>query len=153
MDFISYILAIQEISKVSAAVGVILSVHTSVCTIPILSFGTEEQKLKYIPKLAAGEYLGAFCLTEAGAGSDAANIKTRAVKDGEDYVINGSKMFITNGGEADVHIVFAVTDPGAGTQGITAFIIEKNTPDLSLEKMNVRWGSMAQEQSKSLLII
>lgn len=140
MDFISYIIAIEEISKVSAAVGVILSVHTSVCTIPILAFGTEEQKLKYIPKLASGEYLGAFCLTEAGAGSDAANIKTRAVKDGEDYVINGSKMFITNGGEADVHIVFAVTDPDAGTNGITAFIIEKNTPGFIVGKDERKMG-------------
>ena len=87
MDFISYIMAIHELSRVSATVGVILSVHTSVCTNPILSFGTEAQKQKYIPKLAAGEYLGAFCLTESSSGSDASGLKSRAVKDGNDYII------------------------------------------------------------------
>lgn len=111
MDFISYIIAINELSKVSAVIGVILSVHTSVGTNPILYFGNEEQKQKYVPKLAKGEYLGAFCLTEPSAGSDAASLKTRAVKKGDKYIINGSKIFITNGGEADVYIVFAKTDP------------------------------------------
>jgi alkylation response protein AidB-like acyl-CoA dehydrogenase len=128
MDFIAYIAAIHEISKVSATIGVILSVHTSVCTNPILYFGTEEQKQKYIPKLATGTYLGAFCLTETGAGSDAGNIKTRAVKDGDGYVLNGSKVFITNGGEADVYIVFAVTDQSVERKGISAFIVEKTMP-------------------------
>lgn len=110
MDFTSYIIAINELSKVSAVMGVILSVHTSVGTNPILYFGNEEQKQKYIPKLASGEYLGAFCLTEPHAGSDAASLKTRAVKKGDRYILNGSKIFITNGGEADVYIVFASTD-------------------------------------------
>ena len=140
MDFISYIIAINELSKVSATVGVILSVHTSVGTNPIVYFGTEEQKQKYVPKLAAGEYLGAFCLTEPQAGSDAAGIKTRAVKDGEDYVINGSKIFITNGGEADVYIVFAVTDPSAGSKGITTFIVEKDTPGFIVGKDEKKMG-------------
>ena len=143
MDFISYIIAINELSKVSATIGVILSVHTSVGTNPIVYFGTEEQKQTYVPKLASGEYLGAFCLTEPSAGSDAAGIKTRAVKDGDDYVLNGSKIFITNGGEADVYIVFAVTDPSAGTKGITAFIVEKNTPGFIVgkdeKKMGLTW--------------
>lgn len=140
MDFISYIIAINELSKVSATVGVILSVHTSVGTNPIVYFGTEEQKQKYVPKLAAGEYLGAFCLTEPQAGSDAAGIKTRAIKDGEDYVINGSKIFITNGGEADVYIVFAVTDPSAGSKGITTFIVEKDTPGFIVGKDEKKMG-------------
>lgn len=139
-DFISYILTIHELSKVSATVGVILSVHTSVGTNPILLFGTEEQKQSYIPKLAAGQYLGAFCLTEAGAGSDAANLKTKAVKTGDHYVINGSKLFITNGGEADIYILFAVTDPAQRSRGITAFIVEKSTPGLIFGKDEQKMG-------------
>ena len=140
MDFISYIIAIHEISKVSATVGVILSVHTSVGTNPILYFGTEEQKEKYVPKLASGEYLGAFCLTEPSAGSDAASLKTRAVKKDGHYVLNGSKVFITNGGEADVYIVFASTDPEAGTKGISAFIVEKDTPGFIVGKDEHKMG-------------
>lgn len=140
MDFISYIIAIHELSKVSATVGVILSVHTSVCTNPILYFGTEEQKKKYVPKLASGEYLGAFCLTEPSAGSDAASLKSRAVRDGDDYIINGSKVFITNGGEADVYIVFASTNPEAGAKGITAFIVEKGTPGFIVGKDEQKMG-------------
>ncbi|MCQ6274585.1 acyl-CoA dehydrogenase [Bacillus sp. V3B] len=140
MDFTSYIIAIYELSKVSATIGVILSVHTSVGTNPILYYGTEEQKKKYIPKLATGQYLGAFCLTEEGAGSDASNIKTKAVKKDNHYVINGSKLFITNGGEADIYIVFAVTDPLLGNRGISAFIVEKNTPGLIFGKDEHKMG-------------
>lgn len=140
MDFVSYIIAINEISKVSATVGVILSVHTSVGTNPILYFGTEEQKQKYIPKLAAGEYLGAFCLTEPSAGSDAGNLKTRAVKKDGEYILNGSKVFITNGGEADVYIVFASTNPEAGSKGVSAFIVEKNTPGFVIGKDEKKMG-------------
>jgi acyl-CoA dehydrogenase len=140
MDFISYIIAIHEISKVSATVGVILSVHTSVGTNPILYFGTEEQKKKYVPKLATGEYLGAFCLTEPSAGSDAASLKTRAVKKHGHYVLNGSKVFITNGGEADVYIVFASTNPEAGPKGVSAFIVEKDTPGFIVGKDEHKMG-------------
>jgi len=140
MDFTSYILAIHELSKVSACIGVILSVHTSVGTNPILYFGTDEQKKKYIPKLASGEYLGAFCLTEPSAGSDAGALKTRAVLDGEHYILNGSKVFITNGGEADVYIVFASTNPNRGSRGISAFIVEKNTPGLIIGKDEKKMG-------------
>lgn len=140
MDFMSYIIAIHELSKVSATVGVILSVHTSVGTNPILYFGTEEQKQKYVPKLASGEYLGAFCLTEPAAGSDAGSLKTRAVKDGDHYKLNGSKVFITNGGEADVYIVFANTDPDKGSRGISAFIVEKDTPGFIVGKDEHKMG-------------
>ncbi|WP_203363474.1 acyl-CoA dehydrogenase [Bacillus sp. REN10] len=140
MDFTSYIIAIHELSKVSATVGVILSVHTSVGTNPILYFGTEEQKRKYVPKLAAGEYLGAFCLTEPSAGSDAASLKTRAVKQGDQYIINGSKVFITNGGEADTYIVFASTNPELGSKGVSAFIVEKDTPGLVIGKDEHKMG-------------
>jgi acyl-CoA dehydrogenase len=140
MDFTSYIIAINELSKVSATVGVILSVHTSVCTNPILYFGSDEQKNKYMPKLASGEYLGAFCLTEPGSGSDAVSLKSRAVKKGDHYVINGSKVFITNGGEADVYIVFAKTNPELGSKGISAFIVEKNTPGFIVGKDEKKMG-------------
>ncbi len=140
MDFTSYIIAINELSKVSATIGVILSVHTSVGTNPILYFGTEEQKQKYIPKLASGEYLGAFCLTEPSAGSDAGSLKSKAVKKSDHYVINGSKVFITNGGEADVYIVFALTNPELGSRGISAFIVEKDTPGLVIGKDEKKMG-------------
>ncbi|WP_107942025.1 acyl-CoA dehydrogenase [Metasolibacillus sp. FSL H7-0170] len=140
MDFTSYIIAIHELSKVSAVVGVILSVHTSVGTNPILYFGNDTQKEKYVSKLATGEYLGAFCLTEPGAGSDAGSLKSRAVKEGDHYVINGSKVFITNGGEADVYIVFANTKPELGSRGISAFIVEKDTPGLIIGKDEQKMG-------------
>jgi acyl-CoA dehydrogenase len=140
MDFTSYIIAIHELSKTSATIGVILSVHTSVGTNPILYYGTEEQKQKYIPKLAKGQYLGAFCLTEAGAGSDASNLKTKAIKKDDHYLLNGSKLFITNGGEADLYIVFAVTNPLLGSRGISAFIVEKNTPGFILGKDEHKMG-------------
>lgn len=140
MDFTSYVTAIHELSKVSGVIGVILSVHTSVGTNPILHFGTEEQIAKYVPKLASGEYLGAFCLTEPGAGSDAGSLKTKAVLDGSDYVLNGSKVFITNGGEADTYIVFASTKPDAGSRGISAFIVEKDYPGLIIGKDEKKMG-------------
>ncbi|WP_315906059.1 acyl-CoA dehydrogenase [Priestia koreensis] len=140
LDFISYILAIHELSKVSATLGVILSVHTSVGTNPILYFGTEEQKQRYIPKLASGQYLGAFCITEPQAGSDAAGLKTRAEKRGNEYILNGSKMFITNGGEADTYIVFAKTDADKGTRGISAFIVEKSMPGFIVGKDEHKMG-------------
>ncbi|RZT21151.1 acyl-CoA dehydrogenase [Fictibacillus sp. BK138] len=140
MDFTSYIIAINELSKVSATIGVILSVHTSVGTNPILYFGNEEQKKKYIPKLASGEYLGAFGLTEPSSGSDAASLKTRAVKKDDHYILNGSKIFITNAGEADVYIVFASTEPDRGSYGISAFIVDKDTPGFSVGKKEKKMG-------------
>jgi alkylation response protein AidB-like acyl-CoA dehydrogenase len=139
-DLMSYMIAIEEISKTSAAVGVILSVHTSVGTFPIWYHGSEDQKKKYVPKLASGEWLGAFALTESHAGSDAAKIKTSAVRDGEAYIVNGSKIFITNAGAADTYIVFAVTDPRKGTYGITAFIVEKDTPGFRVGKKEKKMG-------------
>ncbi len=140
MDFISYTIAIHELSKVSATIGVNLSVHTSVGTKPILYFGTEEQKKKYIPKLASGEFIGAFALTEPSAGSDAAGLKTRAVKKDGYYYLTGSKMFITNGTDADTFIVFATVDPQKGMKGITAFIVEKGTEGFSVGKPEKKMG-------------
>lgn len=139
-DILSYILAIHEISKVSATVGVILSVHTSLGTNPILYFGSEEQKKKYIGKLATGEYLGAFALTEPNAGSDAGRIRTSAVRQGDEYILNGNKVFISNSGAADLYITFAVTDSTLGSRGISAFIVEKDTPGFSVGKKEKKMG-------------
>ncbi|MED3688655.1 acyl-CoA dehydrogenase [Peribacillus butanolivorans] len=156
MDFMSYIIAINEISKVSPTLGVILSVHTSVGTNPIVYFGTDEQKQKYVPKLAAGKMLGAFCLTEQSSGSDAASLKSKAVKEGGMYRINGSKVFITNGGEADVYIIFASTNPEKGSKGISAFIVEKGTPGLIIgkneRKMGLHGSSTVQVTFEDMII-
>jgi acyl-CoA dehydrogenase len=149
-DFLSYILALEEISKVSATVGVILAVHTSVGTMPILKYGTEEQKQTYVPRMARGEYLGAFALTEPQAGSDAARIRTQARRVGDRYVLSGNKVFITNAGEADVYVVFAVTDPDKGTKGISAFIVEKDTPGLTIGKKEKKMG-MGGSNTSSLI--
>lgn len=140
MDYPSYIIAINELSKVSATVGVILSVHTSVGTNPILDFGNEQQKNHYIPRLASGEYLGAFAVTEPGAGSDVANMTTNAVRDGDHYILNGSKMFITNGEAADTFITFARTEKEKGYKSISAFILEKDTPGLEIGKKEDKMG-------------
>jgi alkylation response protein AidB-like acyl-CoA dehydrogenase len=139
-DFLSYVGAIEEISYASATVGVILAVHTSVGSFPILYFGTEAQKQKYLPKLASGEYIGAFALTEPNAGSDAGSMRTKAVLDGEAYVLNGNKVFITNGGEADVYCVFAVTDPNRGNRGVTAFLVDRDTPGFRVGKKERKMG-------------
>ena len=139
-DFLSYILSVEEISRACASTGVILSVHTSVGTFPLLFFGTEEQKQKYIPKLAAGEYLGAFALTEPEAGSDASALRTSAKKDGENYVLNGNKIFISNGGHAHLYTVFATVDRTLGSKGITAFLVEKDTPGFSVGAIEKKMG-------------
>ncbi|MGA8941973.1 MAG: acyl-CoA dehydrogenase [Thermoactinomyces sp.] len=139
-DFISYILALEEISKASATVGVILAVHTSVGTMPILKYGTEAQKKRFVTRLAQGEYLGAFALTEPQAGSDASNLRTSARKAADKYILNGSKVFITNSGEADIYVTFAVTDPDRGAKGISAFIVEKDTPGFRVGKKERKMG-------------
>ncbi|MDE7149235.1 MAG: acyl-CoA dehydrogenase family protein, partial [Bacteroidales bacterium] len=117
-----YTMAVEELSRVCATTGVIVSAHTSLCVAPIMEHGTEEQKRKYLPKLASGQWLGAFGLTEPNAGTDASAQQTIAVADGDDYIINGTKIFITNAEYADVFIIFAMTDKSLGVKGITAFI-------------------------------
>ena len=139
-DYTTYMIAIHELSKVSAALGVILSVHTSVGTNPILHFGNEAQKKRYLPKLASGEYLGAFALTEPGAGSDAGSLKTTAKKVDDHYILNGTKSFITNGGEADSLITFARTSDEGRTKGISAFIVERSSPGLVIGKQERKMG-------------
>ena len=139
-DNIMYSIAVEELSRCCATTGVIVSAHTSLCMSPILQFGTEEQKMKYVPKLASGEWIGAFGLTEPNAGTDAAGQQTTAVLDGEEWVINGNKIFITNAGHADVYIVIAMTDKSLGTKGISAFIVEATTPGFSIGKKELKMG-------------
>ncbi|SHH36292.1 acyl-CoA dehydrogenase [Sporanaerobacter acetigenes] len=147
-DELAYAIAVEELSKVCATTGVILSAHTSLGCWPIYKYGTEEQKQKYLIPLAKGEKLGAFALTEPNAGTDAAGQQTVAVEDGDNYILNGSKIFITNGGQADVYIVFAMTDRSKGTRGISAFIVEKDFPGFSIgkieDKMGIRASSTAE---------
>ena len=125
LDVISYAIAVEELSRVDGGTGVILSAHVSLGSYPIFAFGTEEQKQKYLVPLASGEKIGAFGLTEVNAGSDAAGTETTAVLEGDYYILNGGKIFITNGDKADTYVVFASTNPEMGTRGISAFIVEK----------------------------
>ena len=148
LDTVSYMLTIEEISKACAATGAILAVHTSAGTMPILLFGTEEQKQKYLPALASGKKIGAFALTEPGAGSDASRVATTAVRDGDFYILNGAKCFITNGGAAEIYTVFASMDKTKGTKGITAFIVEKGTPGFSIGKKEKKMGIRASSTTE-----
>ncbi len=135
-----YSMAVEELSRACATTGVIVSAHTSLCLAPIFEHGTDEQKKKYLPKLCSGEWIGAFGLTEPNAGTDAAAQQTTAVLDGEQYILNGSKIFITNAGYAHVYIVMAMTDKSQGTRGISAFIVEKDTPGFSIGKKEKKLG-------------
>ncbi len=135
-----YALAVSEIAKACATTSVVLSAHVSLCEAPIFEFGTKEQKEKYLPKLITGEWLGAFGLTEPNAGTDASGQQTMAYLDGDEYVLNGSKIFITNAGYADVYIIFAMTDKSQGVKGISAFIVEATTPGFSVGKKEKKMG-------------
>lgn len=148
LDVISYAIAVEELSRVDGGVGVILSAHTSLGSYPIAAFGTEEQKKKYLTPLAKGEKIGAFGLTEPEAGSDAGGTETTAVLNGDHYILNGEKIFITNAPKADTYVVFAVTTPGIGTKGISAFIVEKGWEGFEFgehyNKLGIRSSSTAQ---------
>ncbi|KMJ56326.1 acyl-CoA dehydrogenase [Bacillus sp. LL01] len=139
-DYVSYCIAVEELSRVCASTGVTLSAHTSLAGWPVYKFGTEDQKQKFLRPMAEGKKIGAYGLTEPGSGSDAARMKTTAILDGDHYVLNGSKIFITNGGIADIYIVFAVTDPEARHKGTTAFIVEADTPGFSVGKKEKKLG-------------
>lgn len=139
-DNASYIMLVEEVSKACATTGVVLSAHASLCAAPIYEFGTEEQKQKYLVPLASGKKLGAFGLTEPNAGTDAAGQQTKAVLNGDHYILNGSKIFITNASYADVFIVMAMTDKSAGTKGISAFIVEKDFEGFSIGKKELKLG-------------
>ncbi|MEW5784549.1 MAG: acyl-CoA dehydrogenase [Bacillota bacterium] len=139
-DYLSYIIAVEEISKVDASAGITLSTHTSLCSWPIYEYGTEEQKQKYLAPLAKGEKLGAFGLTEPSAGSDAGAMQTTAVLEGDHYVLNGCKHFISNAGYAEIYVIFAYTDKSKKTKGISAFILEKEMPGFTFGKKEKKLG-------------
>ncbi|MDR1049401.1 MAG: acyl-CoA dehydrogenase [Synergistaceae bacterium] len=147
-DVISYAIAVEELSRVCAVTGTIVSAHTSLGAAPIYEFGSDEQKKRWLPPLLGGGKLAAFCLTEPNAGTDAAGQQTRAEPDGDFWVLNGSKAFITNGGQADVYIVMAMTDPAKKTRGISAFIVDKDAPGFRVgkieHKMGIRGSSTAE---------
>ncbi len=147
-DSVSYALALEEIAKADASVAVIVGVTNSVCGYPILSWGTEEQKQKYLVPLAKGEMLGAFCLSEPQAGSDAGNLKTHAEADGDFYILNGTKSWVTNGGEAGVYLVMAVTGENDGKKEITSFLVEGETGGLSVSSVEHKMGQRASQTTE-----
>lgn len=139
-DTLTYVICVEEIAKACCASSTMLSTHTSLCAWPIYKYGTEGQKKKYMPKLTSGESLGAFALTEPDAGTDPSAQRTKAVLKGDHYILNGSKIFITNAGYADVYVVFAMTDKSLGNHGISAFIVEKDFPGFSVGKEEKKMG-------------
>ncbi len=147
-DTLTYEICLEELSKVCATTATMLSAHTSLGTWPILKYGTPEQKEKYVRKLCTGEYVGAFALTEPNAGTDSSAQQTKAVLDGDHYVLNGNKIFITNSGYADTYVIFAMTNKSLGNHGISAFIVEKNFPGFSVgkeeKKMGIRGSSTCE---------
>lgn len=139
-DYLSYVIAVEELSRVCASVGVTLSAHVSLASWPIYKYGNEEQKQTFLKRLAEGSALGAYALSEPGAGSDVASMKMTAKEDGDDYILNGNKVWITNGGVADIYVVFAKTDMDARHRGISAFIVEKDTPGFECGKKEKKLG-------------
>ncbi|MBE6046343.1 MAG: acyl-CoA dehydrogenase [Clostridiales bacterium] len=147
-DHISYAITVEELSKKCASTGVICSAHTSLCCWPIFNWGTEEQKQKYLPDLLSGKKLGAFGLTEPNAGTDASGQQTRAVDGGDCWILDGAKVFITNGGYADVFVVMAMTDKSKGNHGISSFIVEKGDPGFSIGKTEDKMGICASSTTE-----
>jgi butyryl-CoA dehydrogenase len=151
VDLVAYALAVEEIAAGDGACSTIMSVHNSVGCLPILKFGSREQKERFLRPMAEGRMLGAFCLTEPEAGSDAAAIRSRARRDGNHFVLDGTKQFVTNGSRADVAIVFAVTDPARGKKGISAFLVPTDTPGFKVARIEKKLGLHASETAQILL--
>ena len=151
-DVLTYTLCMEEMSKVDASTGITISVHTSLCCSCINDFASEEQKQKFLRPLVDGSKVGCFGLTEPGAGTDASGVKTNAVLDGDEYILNGQKVFTTNSGFADTFIIFAVTDKTAGTRGMSAFIVDRNTPGLEVSKNIPRMGIRAASHCEVALV-
>ena len=148
LDYVSYALAVEELNRVDASVGITMWAHNSLCTNHIALFGSPEQKAAYLPRLARGEALGAWGLTEPGSGSDAAAMRSRAVPDGDHFVLNGTKAFITNAGVAEITVVMAVTDPARGNKGISAFILERGAPGFTAGKPYRKLGLHASNTAE-----
>ena len=148
MGYIEYVIAVSELARVDGSIGLIVAAHNSLCTNHILLFGSDEQKARYLPKLARGEWIGCWSLTEPQAGSDAGGTRTVAVRDGEGWVLNGAKTFTTNGSHADVCVAMAVTDRSRGKHGISAFVIERGTPGFRPGKKENKLGMRASDTSE-----
>lgn len=148
MGYLAHIVAMEEISRASASVGLSYGAHSNLCVNQIRRIGSEDQKKKYLPGLCSGEHVGALAMSEPGAGSDVVSMKLKADRDGDDYVLNGNKMWITNGPDADTYVIYAKTDPDAGPHGITAFIVERETPGFSrntkLDKLGMRGSNTCE---------
>jgi len=151
VDYLSYALAVEEIAAADGSCSTIMSVHNSVGCLPVVKFGNENQKGVYLRKLASGEILACFCLTEPGAGSDAAGIRTRARRDGEFYLLDGSKQFVSNGSQAGLAIVFAVTDPGSGKDGVSAFLVPTSTEGFKVARLEKKLGLHASDTAHVVL--
>ncbi|HEV1994133.1 MAG TPA: acyl-CoA dehydrogenase family protein, partial [Candidatus Acidoferrum sp.] len=151
MDCISYALMLEEVARVDAALATILGVTNSAMTLPLLSFGNDAQRKKYLTRLARGEWIGAFCLTEPQAGSDAAALQTRAVRDGGVYRLSGTKSWVSNGGAASLYLVFAKTDPEAGGKGITAFLVEPAFPGFRVARLEDKMGQRTSHSAEITL--
>ncbi|MBX3042823.1 MAG: acyl-CoA dehydrogenase [Candidatus Kapabacteria bacterium] len=151
MDFVSYFLTVEELSRWCASTGVIVSAHSSLVCDPIYRFGTEEQKQKYLPGLLSGQKIGSFSLTESNAGSDSGATQTTAKFDGTNWVLNGSKLFATNGKEADIFVLIASTEPSLKTRGVTAFIVEKETPGYKIGKVEQKLGIRSSSTTEIIL--
>ena len=151
LGYLAHVIAMEEISRASGSVGLSYGAHSNLCVNQLRRWGNAEQKQKYLPKLVSGEFLGALAMTEPGAGSDVMSMRATAVRDGDEYVLNGSKMWITNAPGADVMIVYAKTDPAAGTRGVSAFVVEKGTPGLSTPQKLVKLGMRGSDTSEVLL--
>ena len=151
LGYLAHVIAMEEISRASGSVGLSYGAHSNLCVNQLRRWGNEEQKEKYLPKLVSGEYLGALAMSEAGAGSDVMSMSAVAVRDGDEYVLNGSKMWITNAPGADVMIVYAKTDPSAGTKGVSGFLIERGTPGFSTPQKLDKLGMRGSDTSEVLL--
>lgn len=151
LGYLAHVIAMEEISRASAAVGLSYGAHSNLCVNQLSRWGTEEQKSRFLPKLASGEYLGALAMSESGAGSDVMGMRTSAVRDGDHYILNGSKMWITNAPGADVVIIYAKTDPDAGSRGISAFLVERGTAGLSTPQKLDKLGMRGSDTSEILL--
>jgi butyryl-CoA dehydrogenase len=148
LDIVSYVIAVEELSRACAATGILVSAHHSLCVDPILNYGSDEQKQRYLPALASGAWIGCFSLTEPGSGSDAAAARCMAVPDGDGWRINGTKCFVTNGNEAHVIVLFAVTDPDDPKRRLSAFIVEKDTPGVRVGKKEKKLGIRASSTTE-----
>ena len=151
LGYLAHVVAMEEISRASASVGLSYGAHSNLCVNQLRRWGTDEQRQRFLPKLVSGEHLGALAMTETGAGSDVMSMRTTATRDGDEYILNGSKMWITNAPRSDIMIVYAVTDPDAGSRGLSAFVVERGTPGFSTPQKLDKLGMRGSDTSEVLM--